>query len=105
VASPVKQHHQYILFTVKNNITSPIKDYTFPDDEDDELPMSAEQAEKAEAEMKMKNKILRCCAPYEAEKFEAAMRSTIKTFEPYSDDDNLEVLRETSEDSCIRYLK
>jgi len=55
--------------------------------------MSAEQAEKAEAEMKMKNKILRCYAPYEAEKFKAAMRSTITTFEPYSDDDNLEVLR------------
>lgn len=86
------------------DITSPIKDTIFP--EDDELPMSAEQAEKAEAEMKMKNKILRCFAPsIETKKFESAMEANISTFKPYDDDENLEVLRETHVDSGIRYFK
>jgi hypothetical protein len=85
------------------DITSPIKDSIF---QDDELPMSKEQAEKVEREMRMKNAILRCYnSSLEAEKFQSAMKSKISTFEPYPDDDNLKVLRETSEDIGIRCVK
>lgn len=87
------------------DITSPIKDNMFPSDSsNEEVSMSVEQTEKAEAEMMMNHTILRNPYPkYETEKFEAAMKAKITSFEPCTDDDNLQVLRQTYEETCIRY--
>lgn len=87
-------------------ITSPFKDSVFPSDsDDDELPRSdGVQTMKEAAEMLMKNELLNPDPKFEIYKFETSLVAKITTFEPYPDEDHLELEREyATEEPRIRY--
>lgn len=85
-------------------ITSPFKDSVFPSDSDDEPPRSdGVQTMKEAAEMLMRNEILNHEPKFEIYKFDASLVAKITTFEPYPDEDHLELEREYAEEPCIRY--